>query len=53
MFNESSPWKRDPWLAAERLELTRFELADRLDEAYGRTDEDGFFHDQGEKFFTK
>lgn len=48
MFNESWPWKRDLWLAAERLELAKFELADRLDEAYSQTDEnDDFYHDPG------
>lgn len=47
MFNESGPWKRDLWIAAERLELAKFELSDRLEKAYDQADEDGFFYDPG------
>lgn len=54
MFNESGPWKRDLWLAAERLELAKFTLADRLDEAYSRTDEDDdSYYDPGTEILYK
>ncbi|MCZ9294638.1 hypothetical protein [Corynebacterium meitnerae] len=48
MINESWPWKRDLWLAAERIENAKFNLADQLDNATLELDDYDFLYSDPE-----